>query len=248
MLFEEFVKTLCETCEKIGFQDGKEAAEKDNKLIEYIESLFSEIDLNNLSLITEEDPDVKHKPCPVNKELILKLKELDQAKNCFPCPNDDGFNLCKQPYALCTSAKCLRLKKSNYVVCYCDVLKGCSFGTEPCESLTPFRKGPLEFIFSTYNPIQSAANCETLQTYPNPLNPSTEFANCLNQICIRDPSNPNKKAFCFCPLNSGDPWVTVGTKIIRNPEIYLSGATLESFQGSADYFLSCKDIPIPGSQ
>lgn len=243
MDFSEFVKIFEDICEKIGEADGKEVAKKDNEFIDYIESLLSEIDLTKLPLITEQG---SNNECPVNQELILKLKELDQAKNCFPCPNDTDFNLCKQPYALCTSAKCLRLKKSQYVVCYCDVLKGCSFGTEPCESLKPFKKGPLEFIFSTYNPIQTASNCETIQTYPNPLNPSMEFANCLNQICIRDPRNPLKKAFCLCPLNTADKWVTVGKDIVVNPDIYLSGASVEAFQNSADYFLSCKNIPVPG--
>ncbi|NBW58944.1 hypothetical protein EBR43_14445, partial [bacterium] len=186
----------------------------------------------------------KKDDCPVNCELIKELKELDKKKNCVACSNTSGFNLCKQKYALCADAKCIRLKSSDLVVCYCDILHGCSFGTQSCESLKPFKKGNLEFLYSTYNPIQSATDCNHIVSYPNELNSSTTFANCLNQICIRDPSN-KQKAFCFCPLQVADPWVTLGTGVVTDPNIYLSGSATNAFQDSAEFFKDCKGIVIP---
>lgn len=225
----------------LGKKDGETVAKKDNEFIDYIEDLFSKVDFNELLNILKPEP---IEDCPINNELIDKLKKIDETKNCVPCPNTDGFNLCKQPYALCTSAKCIRLKSSNMVICYCDVLSGCSFGTQTCDSLKPFKIGNLDFLYSTYNPIQSSSNCNHIVTYPNELNDSTTFANCLNQICIIDRTN-KQKAFCFCPLQVSDPWVTVGNEVVIDPNIYLSGASLDSFQSSVKYFETCKEIIIP---
>ena len=226
----------------LGKKDGAIAAKNDNEITNYIEEIFSQVDLTELLAIEAPEP---KESCPVNTTLISELNNLNKTENCFPCVNTSGFNLCKQPYALCTSAKCIRLKSNpNMVVCYCDILHGCSFGTQSCESLKPYKKGNLNFLYSTYNPIQSASNCNKLVTYPNELNPSTTFANCLNQICIVDPEN-KRKAFCFCPLQVADPWVTVGNTVVTNPNIYLSGASTSSFEASAQFLQSCKGIDVP---
>jgi len=223
----------------LGKTDGNIAAKKDNELRDYIEEIFSQVDFTEL--LTPEPTE----NCPVNTALTNELKNLDKTENCTSCSNTSGFNLCKQPYALCTSAKCIRLKSNNnMVVCYCDVLEGCSFGTQSCESLKPYKKGNLNFLYSTYNPIQSASNCNKVVEYPNESNDSTTFANCLNQICIVDPSN-KQKSFCFCPLQVADQWVTVGNTVVTNPNLYLSGASVDSFQASVQFFESCKGITIP---
>ena len=77
--------------------------------------------------------------------------------NCKTCPNTYGFNMCNQPYALCSSAKCTLVSGTSgstdaIYKCYCDVELGCSTGTQPCSSLKPFTLNGKIYIYSTYNP------------------------------------------------------------------------------------------------
>ena len=121
------------------------------------------------------------------------------------------------------------------------MLEGCSLGTQSCDSLKPFKLGSLDVNYSTFNPIQVASNCNKVLIYPNESNSTKEFANCLNQVCIKDPLNA-KKSFCFCPTATSDVWETVGSSINVNPDIILSAATQLGSQQTASFLNDCKNI------
>lgn len=233
---------------KEAFNSGWKDNLKDNYVssdtLKILEKFLEEIKDVDLSSLLEESSNECECECETNFELIAELDNLDKAENCFPCPNTSGFNLCKQPYALCTSAKCIASPANpDMVICYCDVLRGCSLGTQACDTLKPFRFKGFNIVFSTFSPIQLAKDCNKAIEYPNELNPTTEFANCLNQICIVDPAN-KKKAICFCPTSFSDPWYTIGNKVNTNPNIVLSGATESAFNETGVFYQDCKGITI----
>lgn len=237
---KQFIEILEKTTKEIGEKNGEENKKRDDFIIRLVNEYLNKENINYIL----KNTDSPQETCPVNQELIDELNNLNKKENCFPCENTYGFNLCKQEYSLCTSAKCIGLKSNpDIVVCYCDVLKGCSLGTQACDTLKPFKLGPLAINYSTFNPIQTASNCNKVIVYPNKLNSTTEFANCLNQICIKDPSNKNK-SFCFCPTATSDVWETVGTSVNTNPNIILSGATQSGYQDTELFLQECKNIVI----
>lgn len=244
---EEFISLLEVTGKKVGFEDGKKDAIKDKEFISYIENIFSQLTPNDIEQIINNPTIPSPNDCNVNSELLNQLKELDTPENCIPCKNKNKINLCYQNYALCTSAQCIKLPNNPELsICYCPVKKGCSLGTQSCPTLKPFKKGNLEFVYSTFSPLQITSNCVEQQSYPNKENNNTTFSNCLNQICIINPLDPST-AFCFCPLTQSNPYLTLGktNNINNNPNIFLSGATNEGLQNSATFLQECKGISRP---
>lgn len=100
-----------------------------------------------------------------------------------------NFYPCVHPYALCLNAPCV--KSGNGVKCYCDVLKGLSIGTRPCNKLIPFKKNGVQYIFSTYSGVTLQKSVIVKCTKGG------TWGDCLNRICVVDPTNP-KKATCYC--------------------------------------------------
>lgn len=169
---------------------------------------------------------------------------INNHKKCHPCANQYGYNLCNQPYALCTSAKCKSVPNvPNMTICECPIKNGCSLGTQDCSSLQPFNYNNVDFIYSTFNPSQITEEGMNIYTYPNKYNTSTEFSNCLNQICVIDPKN-NNTAFCLCPLSKNNNWLSFGYNYNTNPNIYLSGSTIENYKNSANFLYHCNKISI----
>ena len=166
--------------------------------------------------------------------------------NCKPCKNNFGFNLCNQPYALCTSAKCELIKGTENdsipkYKCYCDVEIGCSMGTKSCNDLKPYKKDGKYFIYSTFNPKQLKENYKL--TYCN----NGNLINCLNKICYIDPYN-HKKSYCFCNLQPftglNNNWVTMSKKNKKCSCNNLSGAITSSFNDTVIFWKQCKNINI----
>jgi len=165
--------------------------------------------------------------------------------NCNTCPNPDGFNLCNQPYALCTSAKCDLVSGTpgdpNAIYkCYCDIERGCSMGTQACNTLAPFTSNGTQYIFSTYNPKQLNQGY-SLVTCPA----SGTLINCLNKICTVDPKDP-RKALCYCSPESsgGSPWIAVNKTGEPCSCNNLSGATSGAFSSTVKFWQQCKNINI----
>jgi hypothetical protein len=169
---------------------------------------------------------------------IKKLNKLNNTSACIAYDNEYGYNLCNQPYALCTSAQCTAsLQDPNIVICNCPIENGCSMGKTNCSALQPFSANGIDYIYSTYNPSQFFERDMNLYQYPNKYNNSTQFADCLDQVCIIDPSDPTS-AFCQCPLISdNDKWVALGNAYNIDPDIYLSGAPYNIYQSSRNFFI-----------
>lgn len=158
-----------------------------------------------------------------------KLNKLNNPAHCIS-DNKSEYNLCNQPYALCTSAQCTASPNNpNIVICNCPIENGCSMGKANCSALQPFSANGIDYIYSTYNPSQFFEKDINVYQYPNKYNTSTQFANCLDQVCIIDPSDPTS-AFCQCPLtDSNGPWIGVGNGYNVDPNIYLSGAPYDIY-------------------
>jgi hypothetical protein len=113
----------------------------------------------------------------------------------------DGAWLCRQPYALCTTALCERSSSDPTIAtCRCVVLDGYSIGFTTCPARTPAGKR-LVSTFSTQN-VTSAFG---VLTCPEDI----PWANCLDMPCELDPLNP-ALATCQCQLVGTGPSFTFG--------------------------------------
>jgi hypothetical protein len=164
---------------------------------------------------------------------IKKLNKLNNASACIAYDNEYGYNLCNQPYALCTSAQCTASSQDpNIVICNCPIENGCSMGMEDCSALQPFSANGVDYIYSTYNPSQFFEKNMNLYKYSN----NSQFAMCLDQICAIDPLDPNN-AFCQCPLSTNNPWMALGSEYNTDPNIYLSAAPYDTYQSARQFFI-----------
>jgi hypothetical protein len=113
----------------------------------------------------------------------------------------DGAWLCRQPYALCTTAPCERSTSDATVAnCRCVVLEGYSIGFTTCRERAPAGK-TLVSTFSTQN-VNSAFG---LLTCPE----DVPWANCLDMPCQLDSLNP-ALATCQCQMAETGPSLTFG--------------------------------------
>jgi hypothetical protein len=168
-----------------------------------------------------------------NIQTKKNLKKLNNPQNCVAYDNQYGYNLCDQPYALCTSAKCIKSPQDpNTAICSCSVENGCSMGLEDCSALQPFSSNGVDYIYSTYNPSQFFEKNMNLYEYSD----NSQFANCLDQICTIDPLDSNN-AICQCQLSTNSSWVALDSKYNTNPNIYLSGAPYDTYQDARNFFI-----------
>ena len=113
----------------------------------------------------------------------------------------DGAWLCRQPYALCTTAPCEpSTSDATIATCRCVVLDGYSIGFTTCRERAPAGKA-LVSTFSTQN-VTSAFG---VLTCPN----DVPWANCLDMPCELDSLNP-ALATCQCQLVESGPSFTFG--------------------------------------
>ncbi len=100
----------------------------------------------------------------------------------------DSFIVCQSTYALCTTAKCVRVPgQKNTVSGACDVKSGYSAGLQPCQDAKQTSQG--QQIRSRYFPIRSYQACSN----------GRPWAWCLDKACITDKKDPSK-AECACTL------------------------------------------------
>lgn len=123
-----------------------------------------------------------------------------------PANTDDGFEidgawLCKQPYALCTTAPCQpSASDATVATCRCVVLDGYSMGYTSCqERVLDGRK--LVSNFSTANVTAAFRAMTCPQDAP--------WANCLDMPCELDALDP-ALATCQCPIVESGPSFTFG--------------------------------------
>jgi hypothetical protein len=113
----------------------------------------------------------------------------------------DGAWLCRQPYALCTTALCERSTSDATIAnCRCVVLDGYSIGFTTCREREPAGK-TLVSTFSTQN-VTSAFG---VLTCPE----DVPWANCLDMPCELDSLDP-ALATCQCQMVETGPSFTFG--------------------------------------
>jgi hypothetical protein len=113
----------------------------------------------------------------------------------------DGAWLCRQPYALCTTAACQPSANDPTIAnCRCVVEDGYSMGYTSCRQRTPVGK-KLVSTFSTQNVTSRfhVMNCAARD----------RWANCLDVMCQIDPADP-AAALCPCPIVERGPSFTFG--------------------------------------
>jgi hypothetical protein len=113
----------------------------------------------------------------------------------------DGAWLCRQPYALCTTAPCERsTSDATIATCRCVVLDGYSIGFTTCREREPAGKAVVS-TFSTQNvtPAFGALTCPE----------DVPWANCLDMPCELDSLNP-ALATCQCQIVETGPSFTFG--------------------------------------
>jgi hypothetical protein len=129
---------------------------------------------------------------------------LTFSMNAMAASSGEGY-ICKQRYALCTSAPCVQIPGSeDKALCSCDVEKGKSFGYSKCSSrgIKRGKHGERE-ILSTYSFAQ-AGEKSVLQCPAG-----IPWTSCLDMPCLVDPDN-SKKANCTCKIVRKDSFVTYG--------------------------------------
>lgn len=113
---------------------------------------------------------------------------------------EDGW-LCKQQYALCTTAPCERADDdATTVTCRCRVEDGYSFGFTECADRVPSAT-TLVSTFSTRDVTPSFHELSCPDGSP--------WANCLDMPCEIDPADP-EQATCQCEVVESGAFVTMG--------------------------------------
>ena len=113
----------------------------------------------------------------------------------------DGAWLCRQPYALCTTAPCARSKSdSTIATCRCVVLDGYSMGYTSCDERT-LTGTKLVSTFSTQNVTSAFGVLSCPDNAP--------WANCVDMPCEIDPLDP-ALATCQCQIVETGPSFTFG--------------------------------------
>jgi hypothetical protein len=113
----------------------------------------------------------------------------------------DGAWLCRQPYALCTTAPCERsTSDATMATCRCVVLDGYSIGFTTCRAREPAGK-TLVSTFSTQNVTPAFGVLTCPEDVP--------WANCLDMPCELDRLNP-AVATCQCHMVESGPSLTFG--------------------------------------
>jgi hypothetical protein len=153
--------------------------------------------------------------------------------------------LCDHSYALCTSAYCIPQPGDHTkAICFCDVEKGDSMSTVPCDELQPGSDANgITTIYSTFSFKQYMEGKKTMKC-PS----STPWTWCLNKRCTVDPSD-STKAICLCDImRTNEDWVTLGGSCDSSTcnTSYWSGAGLKDFkEGNAFMTKKLNLDPLP---
>jgi hypothetical protein len=114
--------------------------------------------------------------------------------------------LCRQQFALCTSAPCIPEPGNPKVaMCSCDVEDGPNLASVACDTVKPSTDANgVRTVYSQFALKQWQLGKKTL-TCPA----GTPWTWCLNKPCTVDPANP-KKAMCACDVVREGEWITAG--------------------------------------
>jgi hypothetical protein len=155
-------------------------------------------------------------------------------------PSSDMY-LCKQTYALCTSAQCVPLPGNpSQAICFCDVEEGSSMSTIPCDQLTPSTDVQgIHTVYSTFSLKQYFRGKKGMKCPAG-----SPWTWCLNKKCTVDPMNPHF-AICTCDvMRSNEEWMTLGgecqTSTCENG--YWSGATLSDDEKGSDFMVKMQKL------
>jgi hypothetical protein len=153
--------------------------------------------------------------------------------------------LCRQQFALCTSAPCIpEPGNPNVAICSCDVEHGPSLATIACDKVKPItdangvRTVYSQFALQQFQGGKSALKCAA----------GTPWTWCLNKPCTVDPADP-RKAICACDVVRTGEWTTAGGKCNAATcnTAYWSGAPLDAFSDGIGFMmkaLNLKKSPI----
>ncbi len=146
-----------------------------------------------------------------------------------------GMRLCKQQYALCTSAKCVpQPGDPTKAICFCDVEEGQSMATVDCDTIKPSTDANgIQTVYSTFSLLQFDQGLQRMKCPEG-----TPWSWCLNKRCTVDPSNP-KKAICTCDVMRTGEWMTLGgncdTSTCKTG--YWSGATVSGSEQNGAFLI-----------
>lgn len=172
---------------------------------------------------------------------LLPLAAVCLANN----PSKGSNRLCKQQYALCTSAPCVpQPGDPTKAVCFCDVEEGDSLATVSCDSIKPSTDANgVTTVYSTFSLKQLMSGKKGMKC-PD----GTPWTWCLNKQCTVDPFNP-KKAICVCDVMRKNEWTTLGGNCDASTckTAYWSGAPLSDFIDGSAFLakaLGLKESPV----
>ena len=113
--------------------------------------------------------------------------------------------VCKQDYALCTSAPCIPdPQHPDYAICSCVVEKGLSIGYKTCEQRrakeSKFKTKQIVSTFS-FAEFNSKQNMSCAKGIP--------WTNCVDEPCTVNPMD-STKAICSCKIIQDQAFFTLG--------------------------------------
>jgi hypothetical protein len=144
--------------------------------------------------------------------------------------------LCRQQFALCTSAPCIpEPGNAKVAICTCDVQEGPSLATVACDTVKPgtdangVRTVYSQFALTQFQRGKKGLRCPA----------GTPWTWCLNKPCTVDPGNP-KKAICACDVVRTGEWMTAGGRCntATCKTAYWSGAPLSDFADGTDFLMT----------
>lgn len=116
-----------------------------------------------------------------------------------------SYHVCKQPYALCTTAPCKPVPGSKtQSICSCIVQDGPSLGQSSCNERKPVQASNGKILLKSNFSFQNAATNKVMTCggeYP--------WTDCLDKPCIIDPQNSNQ-AICMCDIKYSSSFITFG--------------------------------------
>lgn len=174
---------------------------------------------------------MKHAPRSYVVTALTALTVVLGYVSCSHSPDTNASTqnqLCKQQYALCTSAPCVpQPGDPTQAVCSCVVEEGMSMSTAPCSTLQPTTdSNGIRTVYSMFSLEQFKTGKEGLKC------PSgTPWTWCLNKRCTVDPAD-SKKAMCVCDVVRTGEWMTLGGNCDTSTCTtgYWSGAPMADFE------------------
>jgi hypothetical protein len=154
----------------------------------------------------------------------------------------DELYLCKQEYALCTSARCIPDPLNPKVaICFCDVEEGYSMASVPCEKTAPANENGIKTVTSAFS-LEQLKSGKQVMTCPA----GTPWTWCLDKKCTVDPTDP-KKAICICDVVRQDEWITFGGDCDTSTceTGYWSAARIPDFKQGIDFLKKSRPDDVP---